>query len=104
MKGWVYVTSNEALPGLLKVGFSSKDPKVRAAELDLAGLPHPHIVEYEVLVEDPQSVERTVHQRLKEYHHRKEFFQCDLAIVVHAIREVVGSGAILEELHRPLPA
>jgi hypothetical protein len=97
MKGWVYVTSNLALPGLVKIGFSSKDPKARAVELDLAGLPHPHVVEYEVLVEGPRLIEQQVHARLESCRHRKEFFECDVATAVAAIREIVSGGAILEE-------
>jgi len=41
-KGWVYVTSNSELPGLVKVGFSTKVPSVRAEELSSTGLPEPH--------------------------------------------------------------
>ena len=26
LKGWIYVISNKALPGLVKVGYSTKDP------------------------------------------------------------------------------
>jgi len=33
MKGWVYVISNKAMSGLVKVGYSTKDPELRAAEL-----------------------------------------------------------------------
>ena len=53
MKGWVYVLSNKGKPGLVKVGYSSKDPDARAAELNSTADPHPHIVDYEVLVDDP---------------------------------------------------
>ena len=100
MKGWVYVKRGS--PGPSQGRLLVQDPKVRAAELDLAGLPHPHVVAYEVLVEEPQPVEKTAHQLLKAHHHRKEFFQCNLAIVVETTREVVGGRAILEELHEPL--
>ena len=27
MKGWVYILSNESLEGLVKIGFSTKDPE-----------------------------------------------------------------------------
>ena len=47
MKGWVYVISNKAMPGIIKVGYSNKDPKERAAELG-TGAPHPYKVEYEI--------------------------------------------------------
>jgi hypothetical protein len=37
MKGWVYIISNKAMPDLVKVGFSTKDPQLRAQEFDNAG-------------------------------------------------------------------
>lgn len=65
MKGWVYVITNKAMPGLIKVGFSMKDPELRAAELNNTGSPHPYVVDYEVLVDEPHDVEQTVHGCLK---------------------------------------
>ena len=43
MKGWVYVISNQAMPDLVKVGFSTKDPTLRASELNHTGSPHPYV-------------------------------------------------------------
>lgn len=34
MRGWVYVISNPTIPGLVKIGFSTKDPLLRAEELN----------------------------------------------------------------------
>jgi hypothetical protein len=34
MVGWVYIITNESMPGLVKVGYSSKHPEYRAAELN----------------------------------------------------------------------
>ncbi|KFC76184.1 GIY-YIG nuclease family protein [Massilia sp. LC238] len=45
MKGWVYVITNKAIPDLVKVGYSRKDPELRAAELNNTGAPHPYMVE-----------------------------------------------------------
>lgn len=53
MRGWVYVMSNRSMPNLVKVGFSSKDPELRAKELAHTGTPHPYVVDYEALVRDP---------------------------------------------------
>ncbi|WP_295427803.1 GIY-YIG nuclease family protein [uncultured Thiodictyon sp.] len=33
MKGFVYVMSNKAMPGLVKIGYSTKHPELRAEEL-----------------------------------------------------------------------
>ena len=64
MNGWVYVISNKAMLGLVKVGYTTKDPELRADELNHTGSPYPYIVEYEVLIEDPYQVEQRVHRRL----------------------------------------
>jgi hypothetical protein len=60
------------MPGLLKVGFTLKDPDLRAIELEQTGVPHPFVVEYEVLVTEPRNLEQRVHGRLAEVHERKE--------------------------------
>lgn len=40
MKGYVYAMKNPALPGLLKIGRTQKDPLVRAAQLSNSSLPY----------------------------------------------------------------
>lgn len=74
IRGWVYVFSNKAMQGRVKIGFSTKDPNLRIRELDGTGLPHPFIVEYDVLVVEPRQIEQAVHKRLSAHHDAKEFF------------------------------
>lgn len=102
MKGWVYVITNPAMPGLCKVGFSTKDPELRAQEFNGTGVPYPYVVEYEVLVEDPQKHEQATHQRLekKGKHDSKEWFRCSPEEAVLQIKEVIGSSIILETYKR----
>jgi hypothetical protein len=100
MRGWVYILSNKAMPGLLKVGFTLKDPTLRARELEQTGVPHPFAVDYEVMVNDPRRLEQQIHLRLAHARERKEWFRCELAEAVEAIRELVGANAILENLFK----
>jgi hypothetical protein len=65
MRGWVYVITNKAMPDLLKVGFTLKDPNLRARELGSTGLPHPYVVDFEVLVMHPRKIEEKVHAELR---------------------------------------
>lgn len=95
-KAWVYVTSNTELAGLVKIGFSTKVPSVRAKELTATGLPEPHVVEYEVLVENAYEVEQEVHRRLAEVHYKKEFFRCHASVAVATIRTVAGDTILYE--------
>jgi hypothetical protein len=79
-KGFVYVLSNAALPGMLKIGFTRKVPSVRAAELSTTGVPNPFVVEYYCLVEGDSELEAKVHRTMASHRHRpdREFFKIDL--------------------------
>jgi hypothetical protein len=99
VRGWVYVLTNRAMAGLVKIGFSTKDPSLRAAELEGTGLPHPFEVVFDVLVIEPQAVEQAVHKLLKAQHESKEFFKTDPAAAARAIREAIsmqGKKILLE--------
>jgi hypothetical protein len=88
IRGWVYVISNEAMPGLLKVGFSTKDPHLRARELSHTGSPRPYIVEYDALVRAPRETEQLIHKALRGQRDGKEWFRCTLDQAVAAIQSV----------------
>ena len=64
-EGWVYVLSNKAMAGLVKVGYSMRDPTIRAEEIsNSTGVPLPYIVSYRALVVSPNHVEQDVHLAL----------------------------------------
>jgi hypothetical protein len=90
VRGWVYVMTNLAMPGLVKVGFSTKDPQLRAKELDGTGLPHPFIVAYDALLEEPRQVEIGVHRELGRHREAKEFFRVSVDVAVHAVKRVLA--------------
>lgn len=100
MKGWVYVISNNAMPGLSKVGYSMKDPALRAAELNHTGSPHPYLVDYEVLVNNPREIEQAVHRRLSDRREGKEWFRCSAEEAIAEITAVVGAAALNENFTR----
>lgn len=88
-KGFVYILSNEGMPGLLKIGFSIKVPTERAAELNTTGVPSPFEVEYYCLIEKPALLEAAVHRQLKEARHAndREFFRLSLSEAIRAVEE-----------------
>jgi hypothetical protein len=98
IRGWVYIFTNESMPGLVKVGFTLKDPTLRAKELGGAGLPHPYIVEFEAFVTNPREVEQKTHRALRNVHENKEWFRCSIAHAVSSIRVAAGSDAIFENI------
>jgi len=95
--GFVYVLANSAMPGLVKIGKTTRSPAERASELSAAtGLPTPFIVVYEQLFEDCTAAEGFVHTflggkgfRLAE---NREFFSAPVTEVVRAL--ALAPGAI----------
>lgn len=95
--GYLYVLANSAMPGLVKVGKTTRSPSERAGELSGAtGLPTPFIVVYEQLFEDCGSAESFVHAYLTQNGYRvsdnREFFSAPVNNVVRAI--TLAPGAI----------
>ena len=96
-EGWVYVLTNEAMPGLVKVGYTMKDPAIRAEELykdskngAVTGVPMPFVVVYKALVVNPYQVEQAVHKELesKRVNNSREFFRCEPVEAIQLIKRV----------------
>ena len=101
--GSVYVLANSSMPGLVKVGRTTRDPKERAAELSSAtGLPTPFIVVYDHHFDDCTAAEQFAHAYLEGAGYRlsanREFFSAPTSEVVKALtaftRTVAGMPAI----------
>ena len=94
--------SNKGHPGLVKVGFSTKDPERRAKELGGTGQPHPFVVDYEVHIDEPHAIEQAVHKLLRQFREQKqkEFFRCAPEVAVAAIRNIVGASHYYEKFQR----
>jgi hypothetical protein len=89
IRGWIYIITNSAMPDLVKVGYSTKDPVLRARELANTGAPRPYEVLYDALVDDPRSIESSVHAQLLERREGKEWFRCTPSEALAAIRSCV---------------
>lgn len=76
----VYVLSNPAMPGLVKIGRTdNQDANSRIGQLYTTGVPVPFTIEYACMVENPDQVEKALHiafapQRINP---KREFFQID---------------------------
>ena len=84
------------MPGLIKIGYSLKDPKLRAAELNHTGSPYPYEVEYEILIPYPRDIEQELHLILNDKRAGKEWFYIDANEVIEIIRKNYGEQIILE--------
>ena len=101
--GYLYVLANSAMPGLVKVGKTTRTPSERAAELSSAtGLPSPFIVVYEQLFADCSAAESFVHTYLGQKGFRisenREFFNAPVNDVVRAIMSALE--AVDNESHQ----
>lgn len=88
-KGFVYILSNAGMPGLLKIGFTTKVPTERAAELNTTGVPSPFEVEYYCLIDEPAALEAAMHRDLasSRYTGEREFFCLSLAAAIQAVEQ-----------------
>lgn len=101
IRGWVYILTNESFPDLIKIGFSLKDPNLRAQELNSTGLPYPFKLAYEAFTFEPYQKEQAVHSKLKShgYHENKEFFCCDVHYAIELLQDICGDELIDESLY-----
>ena len=89
MKGIVYVLSHEAMPGLLKVGYTTRTIKERLQELSSTGVPGSFIPELYFYIDEPHVVEREIHQHLSSFRYEKEFFRVDKTEAIKIIRSLI---------------
>jgi hypothetical protein len=71
---FVYVLRNDAIPGLVKVGFSY-DPDMRARDLSTSGVPGSWKTYARFVVSDARSAENAAHTALGDRRENKEFFR-----------------------------
>ena len=74
--GFIYVMTNEAMPGLVKIGKTTKLPTERARELYTTGVPNEFEVKFAILVDDIDEWEKEIHKLLDEFRvsESREFF------------------------------
>lgn len=77
--GDVYILTNDSMPGLVKIGRTSREPDIRAAELWQTGVPTPFAVYARERTFDCVQLEAFLHGqfRSKRVHAGREFFAVD---------------------------
>ena len=84
----VYILTNEAMPGLVKIGFTEGGVESRISTLSAAtGVPLPYECYYAAEVDDMKRVESLLHQLFSEHriNPKREFFRIDPEKVVLAL-------------------
>ncbi|GAX60554.1 sugar kinases, ribokinase family [Candidatus Scalindua japonica] len=95
--GFVYIMTNNSMPGLVKIGMSQTVPTRRAKELETTGVPESfELAYYAYFYNDMVQAEKKAHRTLSKYHHKKEFFRTD---VETAINSIENTGFRFERAH-----
>lgn len=100
----VYILTNEAMPGYIKIGRTDTSVEQRMRELDKTSTPLPFQCYYAARVEDDQKLERTLHTAFGDHRVRsnREFFRLDpyrakVIIELLAIQDVTPGGDLFED-------
>lgn len=88
--GFIYVLSNPSMPGMVKIGRSSRHPSERVSELfkNSSGVPQPFVLEFAIYVkENHEEFEMIIHESLGycRVNRSREFFKVEVDIAVRAI-------------------
>ena len=85
--GFVYILENESMPGILKIGMTTRNPLHRAEELYTTGVPSPFTVAFAMYSSDARQSELLVHEDLDEVRCSadREFFRVDLEQAISSV-------------------
>ena len=99
----VYILTNEAMPGIIKIGWTDSAVEQRMKELDKTGTPLPFTCFYAKRVDDPRFVESKLHEAFDEFRIRenREFFrmsadQAKAALEIASGEDVTPQGDVVE--------
>ena len=101
--GCVYILVNPAMPGLIKIGYTTRAAEVRANELydGAFGVPKPFVVVYTNDCEDPPKLEAIVHKQLAQYriNNNREFFEYPADDAYQLVKDLHKES---QQEHKPL--
>ncbi len=88
--GYIYALINASMPGLVKVGRTTRNPKDRASELSgVTGVATPFMVVYQEHFIDCEEAETWIHETLQQQGFRvapnREFFNAEIVDVIKSI-------------------
>ena len=103
--GFVYVLTNDSMPGLVKVGMTSYLPEDRAQDLYSTGVAEAFNVAFRTATSHPRAVEQRAHDLLQEYrtNPKREFFRVDVAMAIEAVRHALVDAGGMERWDDPKP-
>lgn len=88
VEGFIYLLSNQLMPGIYKIGFTAGNPDKRAKEISAKhGLPQPFEVVHYWRTLDPYIVEQRIHDALSAHNRSGEFFELQLDFAKDTIQK-----------------
>lgn len=100
----VYILTNEAMPGYIKIGRTSTSVEQRMRELDKTSTPLPFQCYYAARVDDDQKLERALHAAFGDHRVRssREFFRLDpykarVVIELLALEDITPRGNTFDD-------
>jgi hypothetical protein len=100
----VYILTNEAMPGLIKIGLTNTSVESRILTLDNTSIPLPFECYYAARVSDSSRIERALHVGLGDHRVRnsREFFRLDpykakAILELLEIEDVTPGSAVIAE-------
>ncbi len=88
--GYVYILINQSMPGLLKIGKTTRNSRDRARELSTSGVPTPFQVAFEIFSEDHEKLEHDIHRQLNDFRvaTNREFFKYPIDKAICLLQEL----------------
>jgi hypothetical protein len=99
MIGYVYILKNPFIPGLVKIGYTDRDPIVRSRELSsFTGVPGNFEIVISWRVLNANSVEKMIHAKLSKLNKSGEFFEIDPEVALVTVKKLlIGWGIVGED-------
>lgn len=87
-KGLVYILTNDYMPGVVKIGYTTQPIENRLKELDKTGVPWPYKCYFAIETDRYKEIEQYAHNAFADYRIRdnREFFKVSPEMVVAALR------------------
>jgi hypothetical protein len=93
ISGYIYILSNTCMPGMVKIGFTTRNVEERIKELNSAsGVPNSFEIEAAFISNAPAKDETKIHTELSEVrvNEAREFFRIEPLIATNHISEIIG--------------
>lgn len=96
-KGFIYILSNEYMPGLLKIGHTTGSPEERAKQISgRTGVPGTFRVVFQEYVSNSQEAEKYIHRYLSGCRINKEFFRIPAEDAIKTVQRIAAVYRVQE--------